>query len=48
MYKYILIIFCLLSSNKSEIFAPMSARTFELNVEDICSYQICNSEFIYV
>ena len=48
MYKYILIIFCLLSSNKSEIFAPMSARTFELNVEDICSYQISNSEFIYV
>ena len=48
MYKYILILICLFSPNISQIYAPMSARTFELNVEDICSYQIGNSEFVYV
>ena len=48
MYKYILILLCLFSPNISQILAPMSARTFELNVEDICLYQISNSEFIYV
>ena len=48
MYKYILILLCLFSPNISVIYAPMSARTFEVNIEDICSYQISNSDIMYV
>jgi len=48
MYKYILILLCLFSPNISVMYAPMSARTFEVNIEDICSYQISNSDIMYV
>ena len=48
MYKYILILLFLSSHIKSQTFAPMSARSFEFNVDDICAYQNSNSDFLYV
>ena len=48
MYKYILILLCLFSPNISVMYAPMSARTFEVNIEDICVYQNSNSDIMYV
>ena len=48
MYKYILILLCLFSPNISSIYAPMSAKSFEFDVEDICAYQNINSDFMYV
>ena len=48
MFKYILILLLLFSPSISRTYAPMSARTFELDVEDICSYQNTGSDFEYV
>ena len=48
MYKYILILLFLSSHIKSQTFAPMSTRSFEFNVDDICAYQNSNSDFLYV
>ena len=48
MYNYILILLFLFSPSISLTYAPMSARTFELDVEDICSYQNTGSDFVYV
>ena len=48
MYKYIKIFLFFFSPAFSQIYAPMSSRTFELIVDDICSYKLSNSDFIYV
>ena len=51
MYKYILILLFLFSpcvSQSTPTYAPMSARTFDLDVEDICSYQKSTNDLKYV
>ena len=47
MNKYILILLCLFSSSFSQRYAPMSKKTFEFEVEDICKYNDING-FTYV
>ena len=52
MYKCILILiflfFSIISQTLSTIYAPMSVRTFDLDIEDICSYQKSTNDFKYV
>ena len=51
MYIYLIIIVYLISpsiSSISQIYAPMSSKTFEFDIEDICSYQNRGSDYIYV
>ena len=52
MYKYILILlflfFPIISQTSPTTYAPMSVRTFDLDVEDICSYQKSTNDFKYV
>ena len=52
MYKCILILiflfFSIISQTLSTTYAPMSVRTFDLDVEDICSYQKSTNDFKYV
>jgi len=52
MYKYILILlflfFPIISQTTPTTYAPMSVRTFDLDVEDICSYQKSTNDFKYV
>ena len=47
MYIYLIIIVYLISPI-SQIYAPMSSKTFEFDIEDICSYQNRGSDYIYV
>jgi len=51
MYKYILILLFLFSPcvlQSTPTYVPMSARTFDLDVEDICSYQKSTNDLKYV
>ena len=52
MYKCILILiflfFPIISQTPPSIYAPMSVRAFDLDVEDICSYQKSANDFKYV
>ena len=48
MYKFFLILLSLFSPSISQIYAPMSTRTFEFQVDDICGYQKSSNDFIYV
>ena len=48
MYKYFLIVLSLFSPSISEIYAPMSTRTFDFQVDDICGYQKSSDDFMYV
>ena len=52
MYKYILILlflfFPIISQTPPTTYAPMSVRTFDLDIEDICSYQKSANDFKYV
>ena len=52
MYKYILILlflfFPIISQTSPTAYAPMSVRTFDLDIEDICSYQKSTNDFKYV
>ena len=52
MYKYILILlflfFPIISQTPPSTYAPMSVRAFDLDVEDICSYQKSTNDFKYV
>lgn len=48
MFEFFLIISSLFFPSFSQIYAPMSTRTFEFIVEDICSYQKSSNDFIYV
>lgn len=48
MYKYFLIVLSLFSPSISEIYAPMSTRTFDFQVDDICKYQKSSDDFMYV
>ena len=49
MNKYILIyLLCLFSSSFSQRYAPMSKKTFEFEVEDICKYYDSSNDFTYV
>ena len=52
MYKCILILiflfFPIISQTPPTTYAPMSVRTFDLDIEDICSYQKSANDFKYV
>ena len=44
----LLVIINLISPFITQIYAPMSKKTFEFDVEDICLYQNSDSDYIYV
>jgi len=48
MKKYIFILISLITPSFSQVLAPMSKRSFEFLVEDICSYSNINNDFTYV
>ena len=48
MYKFFFFLLSLFSPSISQIYAPMSTRTFEFQVDDICEYQKSSNDFIYV
>ena len=48
MNKLLLIALCFFSPSLSSIYAPMSTRTFDFQVDDICKYQKTSTDFIYV
>ena len=48
MHKLFLIVLCLFSPSLSSIYAPMSTRTFDFQVDDICKYHKTSTDFIYV
>ena len=48
MKKYFLILISLISPSFSQVLAPMSKRSFDFLVEDICAHSNSNNDFTYV